>query len=141
MSSRRGCEVGGRAQGLEPFTSTRSACGSPAFPAHVELGMAVRAAGLKSISIAVDERGLRVERPNESDPRAVLILGYGAMSEATIAEVIQRLASLLHEGGSIDFTKSLVAAGDHLALLPAHSVTADVSKGTIRLARLVATDS
>ena len=72
MSSRRGCEVGGRAQGLEPFTSARSACGSPAFPAHVELGMAVRAAGLKSISIAVVERGLRVERPNESDPRAAL---------------------------------------------------------------------
>jgi len=38
----------------------------------------------------------------------------------------------LIECGSIDFTKSLVAASDYLAMLPAHSVTADVSEGTIR---------
>ena len=38
----------------------------------------------------------------------------------------------LVESGSIDFTKSLVAASDHLALLPAHAVTADVSKGTLK---------
>jgi LysR family transcriptional regulator of gallate degradation len=42
------------------------------------------------------------------------------------------LPQQLIECGSIDFTKSLVAASDHLAMLPAHSVTADVSEGTIR---------
>lgn len=38
----------------------------------------------------------------------------------------------LVECGSIDFTKSLVAASDHLALLPAHAVTAAVSDGVIK---------
>jgi LysR family transcriptional regulator of gallate degradation len=42
------------------------------------------------------------------------------------------LPQQLIECGSIDFTKSLVAASDHLAMLPAHSVAADVSEGTIR---------
>jgi len=42
------------------------------------------------------------------------------------------LPQQLIECGSIDFTKSLVAASDYLAMLPAHSVTADVSEGTIR---------
>ncbi|SRR6266550_2718095 len=38
----------------------------------------------------------------------------------------------LIECGSIDFTKSLVIASDHLAMLPAHCVAADLSEGTIR---------
>ena len=37
----------------------------------------------------------------------------------------------LVECGSIDFTKSLVAASDHLAMLPAHCVAADLREGTI----------
>jgi LysR family transcriptional regulator of gallate degradation len=36
------------------------------------------------------------------------------------------------ECGSIDFTKSLIASSNHLALLPAHAVMDDVSKGTVR---------
>ena len=38
----------------------------------------------------------------------------------------------LIECGSIDFTKAVVAASDHLALLPAHSVTSDVSEGRLK---------
>ena len=38
----------------------------------------------------------------------------------------------LIECGSIDFTKSLVAASDHLAMLPAHSVPLDLSEGKIK---------
>lgn len=38
----------------------------------------------------------------------------------------------LVECSSIDFTKSLVATSDHLAMLPAHAVTAEVSEGKIR---------
>jgi len=42
------------------------------------------------------------------------------------------LTQQLIECGSIDFTKSLVAASNHSAMLPAHSVTSDVSEGTIK---------
>ncbi len=38
----------------------------------------------------------------------------------------------LIECGSIDFTKAVVAASDHLAMLPAHSVTSDVSEGRLK---------
>ena len=38
----------------------------------------------------------------------------------------------LIECGSIDFTKSLVAASDHLAMLPEHCVAADLREGTIK---------
>ena len=41
------------------------------------------------------------------------------------------LPTQLIECGSIDFTKSLVAASDHLAMLPAHSAAADLREGTI----------
>jgi DNA-binding transcriptional LysR family regulator len=36
------------------------------------------------------------------------------------------------ECGSIDFTKSLIAASNHLALLPAHAVVDEVSRGMVR---------
>src|SRR6266705_4531696 len=36
------------------------------------------------------------------------------------------------ECGSMNFTKALVAASDHLAMLPAHSVTPEVSDGTLK---------
>jgi len=39
----------------------------------------------------------------------------------------------LTECGSIDFTKSLVAESDHLALCAAHAVGSDVSEGRIKL--------
>jgi LysR family transcriptional regulator of gallate degradation len=39
----------------------------------------------------------------------------------------------LIECGSIDFTKSLVAASDHLAMLPAHCVAADLREGMIEV--------
>jgi LysR family transcriptional regulator of gallate degradation len=42
------------------------------------------------------------------------------------------LPQQLIECGSIDFTKALVAASDHLAMLPAHSVTSEVSEGTLK---------
>jgi LysR family transcriptional regulator of gallate degradation len=42
------------------------------------------------------------------------------------------LPQQLIECGSVDFTKSLVAASDHLAMLPAHSVTSDVSEGRLK---------
>ncbi len=38
----------------------------------------------------------------------------------------------LIECGSIDFTKSLVAASDHLSMLPEHCVAADLREGTIK---------
>lgn len=38
----------------------------------------------------------------------------------------------LTECGSIDFTKALVASSDHLAMLPAHAVTAELNRGAIR---------
>lgn len=38
----------------------------------------------------------------------------------------------LVECGSVDFTKSLVATSDHLAMLPAHSITGTVHEDTIR---------
>jgi DNA-binding transcriptional LysR family regulator len=36
------------------------------------------------------------------------------------------------ECGSTDFTKALVAASDHLALLPEHATTSDVSKSKLK---------
>ncbi|MFP3549698.1 LysR family transcriptional regulator [Paraburkholderia sp. SIMBA_049] len=38
----------------------------------------------------------------------------------------------LIESGSIEFTKTLIAESNHLALLPAHSAMADVREGTIK---------
>lgn len=38
----------------------------------------------------------------------------------------------LTECGSIDFTKSLVTATDHLAMLPAHSIMTDIREGTLK---------
>jgi LysR family transcriptional regulator of gallate degradation len=42
----------------------------------------------------------------------------------------------LTECGSIDFTRSLVAESDHLALLPAHAAGSDVREGRIKLLSL-----
>jgi DNA-binding transcriptional LysR family regulator len=42
------------------------------------------------------------------------------------------LPQQLIECGSIDFTKALVAASDHLALLPEHAATSDVSKSKLK---------
>jgi DNA-binding transcriptional LysR family regulator len=42
------------------------------------------------------------------------------------------------ECGSVDFTKSLIAASDHLALLPAHAVTNESDKGAIRAVEFAA---
>jgi DNA-binding transcriptional LysR family regulator len=36
------------------------------------------------------------------------------------------------ECGSIDFTKALVAASDHLAMLPEHAVMSDLSESTLK---------
>jgi LysR family transcriptional regulator of gallate degradation len=41
------------------------------------------------------------------------------------------LPQQLIECGSVDFTKSLVTASDHLAMLPAHSVTLDVNESRL----------
>jgi DNA-binding transcriptional LysR family regulator len=42
------------------------------------------------------------------------------------------LPQQLIECGSIDFTKALVAASDHLAMLPEHAATSDVSKRKLK---------
>jgi LysR family transcriptional regulator of gallate degradation len=52
--------------------------------------------------------------------------------EKLLASEGVNLPRQLIECGSIDFTRSLVAASDHLAMLPAHSVTSDVSEGMIK---------
>jgi LysR family transcriptional regulator of gallate degradation len=52
--------------------------------------------------------------------------------EKILASESVALPGQLIESGSIDFTKSLVAASDHLAMLPAHSVMTDVREGTLK---------
>ncbi len=61
-----------------------------------------------------------------------MVGGTEHLLEKVLASEGLAVPQQLIESGSIDFTKSLVAASDHLAMLPAHSVTADVSEGTIR---------
>ena len=52
--------------------------------------------------------------------------------EKVLASAGVDLPQQLIECESIDFTKSLVAASDHLAMLPAHSVMRDISEGNLR---------
>src|SRR2546425_1548109 len=52
--------------------------------------------------------------------------------EKVLASAGVELPQQLIECESIDFTKSLVAASDHLAMLPAHSVMRDISEGNLR---------
>jgi DNA-binding transcriptional LysR family regulator len=46
------------------------------------------------------------------------------------------LPQQLIECGSIDFTRALVAASDHLAMLPEHAATSNADKGKLRPLRI-----
>jgi DNA-binding transcriptional LysR family regulator len=46
------------------------------------------------------------------------------------------LPQQLIECGSIDFTKALVAASDHLALLPEHAATSQIGKSKLKPLRI-----
>lgn len=52
--------------------------------------------------------------------------------EKVVASAGQPAPEQLVECGSVDFTRSLISATDHLALLPSHSVSSDVSSGAIK---------
>ena len=55
------------------------------------------------------------------------------MLERILASEGVELPRQLIESGSIDFTRSLVTASDHLAMLPAHSVMPAIREGTIKV--------
>lgn len=60
----------------------------------------------------------------------------GGVHRTLLEKILQAeglaLPARLVECGSVDFTKALVAGSDHLAMLPGHSVSTEVSGGALR---------